>query len=93
MAESYIEVYFAGYLVKKAMTKYLCHVCHRLWVATPQEREELQDEFVFFEFKQFDTLDESKGLTAPSKIVLQMTKKLEKTFAIVFKCILAVLAH
>ena len=80
MAESYIEVYFAGYLVKKAMTKYLCHVCHRLWVATPQEREELQDEFVFFEFKQFDTLEQSKGLTTPSKIMLEMEEVGEDLF-------------
>ena len=81
--EKNVSVYLAGYLARKLKEKFTkCQDCLRKWLATGSEKEELEREFIFLDQKNYykDVEINSKGLTAPSKILLSAVIDMELKF-------------
>ncbi len=91
MEEDNIAVYLAGYLAKKAKDKFNCPDCLALWCATQDEKDTLCIEHTFFDHKQYKdhACVNDGGLTAPSKLLLQATTDMEKTF----RCVFPIIVH
>ncbi len=72
----------ARYLARKARDKFNCEQCIKLWIADEEEKDVLNEQFVFFDNKQYDKT--KGGLIRPSKLLLDTTMEMEKAF----RCIL-----
>lgn len=95
--EENVSVYLAGYLAFRLIKKFennvktKCQECYKLWVATPEEKEDLAQSYTFFKYKMYhkDWEVNNKGLTAPSKFLLTATTDMEKMFRTLFPIFVA----
>ena len=95
--EENVSVYLAGYLAFRLIKKFennvktKCKDCYQLWVATPEEKEDLAQSFTFFRYKMYhkDWEVNNKGLTAPSKVLLTATTDMERMFRQLFPIFVA----